>query len=174
MINFKDSVYNTQKMMSIQNTMFKRQVEERETLQQQEKEEEKRKNNLQYAGIAFGIISFIIVFLLLSHSIIAQQKLLRFLGVLALLIVFEFINLYIHPYLSYITNDSPLWMLCVMVCIAALLVPVHHKLEHLVTHRLVEKNNKIRLAAAKKTIEQLQGKESTVATENNTDAQPHG
>jgi len=106
--------------------------------------------------MALGLITFIILFLLLSHSIIANQKLIRFLGVIALLIVFEFINLFIHPYLSHATNDSPLIMLLVMVCIAALLVPVHHRLEKWISHRLVEKNKKIRLAAAKKTIEQLE------------------
>jgi hypothetical protein len=53
-------------------------------------------------------------------------------------------------------------MLGIMVCIAALLIPLHHKLEHWITDNMVEKNKKIRLAAAKKTIEQL---------ERSTDAQ---
>jgi len=43
-----------------------------------------------------------------------------------------------------------------LVCIAALLVPLHHKLEKWATHKLVEKNKQIRLAAAKKTIEELE------------------
>ena len=96
-------------------------------------------------------------FLFLSHSIVANQKLIRFFGVVALLLVFEFINLYLHPYLAHATNDSPLLMLLVMVCIASMLVPVHHWLEKWITHQLVEKNKKIRLASAKKTIQQLEG-----------------
>jgi hypothetical protein len=48
-------------------------------------------------------------------------------------------------------------MLAAMVCIAALLIPLHHKLEHWITHKMVEKNKKIRLAAAKKTIATLEG-----------------
>jgi hypothetical protein len=47
-------------------------------------------------------------------------------------------------------------MLLALVCIAALLVPLHHKLEKLASHKLVEKNKAIRLAAAKKTIEELE------------------
>jgi hypothetical protein len=47
-------------------------------------------------------------------------------------------------------------MLLALVCIAALLVPLHHKLEKWATHKLVEKNKAIRLAAAKKTIEELE------------------
>jgi len=44
-------------------------------------------------------------------------------------------------------------MLVALVCIAALLVPLHHRLEKWATHKLVEKNKQVRLAAARKTIE---------------------
>jgi hypothetical protein len=37
-----------------------------------------------------------------------------------------------------------------------LLVPLHHRLEKWVKEKLVEKNKQIRLAEAKKTIEQLE------------------
>jgi hypothetical protein len=50
--------------------------------------------------------------------------------------------------------------LLALVCIAALLVPLHHKLENWATHKLVEKNKQIRLAAAKKTIQQLEDKQT--------------
>jgi hypothetical protein len=78
--------------------------------------------------------------------------------VLGLLAVFEFINLYIHPYLAHITNDSPVLMLLILIGIGALLVPLHHRLEKWMTKVMVEKNKKIRLAAAKRTIEQLENK----------------
>jgi len=119
-------------------------------------EAQQRKEKLQYALIGLGIISFIIFFLLLSRRHITNTKLIQFLGVIALLLVFEFLNLLLHPFLENITHHSPVLMLLALVCIAALLVPVHHKLEHWATHKLVEKNKQIRLAAAKKTIEQLE------------------
>jgi hypothetical protein len=75
---------------------------------------------------------------------------------LGLLIVFEFINLLFHPYLERFTGHSPVLMLAILVAIAALLIPLHHRLEHWVKHIMVEKNKKIRLTAAKKTIEQLE------------------
>lgn len=78
-----------------------------------------------------------------------------FFAVLGLLLVFEFVNLFIHPWLAEFTHDSPLWMLLVLVLIAALLIPLHHKMEHIVKEKLVEKNKAIRLAAAKKTIDKL-------------------
>jgi hypothetical protein len=48
-------------------------------------------------------------------------------------------------------------MLLILIGIGALLVPLHHKLEKWITKIMVEKNKKIRLAAAKKTIATLEG-----------------
>ena len=104
---------------------------------------EERKNNLQYAAITIGLITFIILFFLLSRSIIVKTKFIEFFGVLGLLAVFEFINLFIHPYLAHATNDSPVLMLVVLIAIAALLIPLHHKLQHWITGIMVEKNKKI-------------------------------
>jgi tetratricopeptide (TPR) repeat protein len=117
---------------------------------------QQRKENIQYALIALGIISLVMLYLLLSRSFITNSKLIEFFGVIALLIVFEFLNLLLHPFLERVTHHSPVWMLLTLVCIAALLVPLHHKVEKWATAKLVEKNKQIRLAAAKKTIEQLE------------------
>lgn len=46
-------------------------------------------------------------------------------------------------------------MLGMLIAIGALLIPLHHKLEKWVTKIMVEKNIKIRLDAARKTIERL-------------------
>ena len=62
----------------------------------------------------------------------------------------------LHPFLERITHHSPILLLLALVCIAALLAPLHHKLEKWTTVKLVEKNKAIRLANAKKTIEKLE------------------
>lgn len=151
-----DSIFSQQKQRQLQSLVFDEKLRELEKAGSEAKTKEERNNNLQYAAIALGLLTFLILFLLYSHSIIANQKLIRFLGIISLLLVFEFINLFIHPYLSHATNNSPLIMLLVMVCIAGLLVPLHHRMEKWISHRLVEKNKKIRLAAAKKTIAALE------------------
>ena len=135
---------------------FDEELRQQELTTEKIKGEEQRKQNIQYALLALGIITFIIIFLLLSRSFITNTKMIEFLGVIALLIVFEFLNLLLHPFLERITNHSPVLMLLALVCIAALLVPLHHKVEKWATAKLVEKNKQIRLAAAKKTIEQLE------------------
>ncbi len=151
----REQIFNQNNLNTIQALAFKEQLRSIEDAAKKSEEADQRKQNIQFILIAFGIITFIIIFLLLSRSFITSTKMIEFLGVVALLIVFEFLNLLLHPFLEKITHHAPVLMLLALVCIAALLVPLHHKVEKWSTAKLVEKNKAIRLAAAKKTIEQL-------------------
>jgi tetratricopeptide (TPR) repeat protein len=157
-----DSLFSAKTIQQTQLMTFEDELRQRELTTERLKVEEQRKQNIQYVLIALGIISFSILFLLLSRSFITNAKLIEFLGVLALLIVFEFVNLLLHPFLERVTNHTPVFMLSALVCIAALLIPLHHRVEKWSTAKLVEKNKKIRLADAKKTIAKLEGKADIV------------
>ncbi|TMI94878.1 MAG: hypothetical protein E6H08_07845 [Bacteroidetes bacterium] len=149
-------IFSQSNVNKIQALAFNEQIRLIEEEAKKTEEEQRRKQNIQYALLALGIITFVITFLALSRRHITNTKLIKFLGVVALLIVFEFLNLLLHPFLESITHHSPVLMLLALVCIAALLVPLHHKLEKWATHKLVEKNKQVRLAAAKRTIEELE------------------
>lgn len=153
----QDSLYSTQKIQRVQAMSIEEGLRQSEILLEKKKTEEERKHSIQYAALAIGIIILLILFLLLSRSIIVNEQAIEYFSVIGLLVVFEFINLVLHPYLGNLTHQSPFLMLLIMVCIAAILVPAHHRVEKWLTGRLVEKNKKIRLAAAKKTIETLEG-----------------
>jgi len=155
-MSLRDSVFSQEKINRIQSMAFVEQLRLRDEELKNIKAEEERQRQIQYLFISIGIIAAVLLFLLLSHSIIAKEGLIRFIGIIGLLVVFEFINLLIHPALERITHHSPVLMLLILVCIAALLIPLHHKLEKWIIHRMVEKNKRIRLAAAKRTIEQLE------------------
>jgi tetratricopeptide (TPR) repeat protein len=156
----QDSLYSQQRNEQVQALNFDERMRQLQMEAVKKEEEKNRKDNLQYGAIALGLVLFVITFLLLSHSIIASATLIKFLGILALLIVVEFINLLLGPYIASITNNSPLLMLVMMVCIAALLIPIHSRLEKLVTDKLVEKNKKIRLQAAKRIIATLESNQA--------------
>lgn len=158
MIETRDSVFSGEKINRLQALEFNEQLRQQELASEKAKSEEERKQNIQYALIAIGLVTLIILFLFLSRSFITNTKLISFFGVIALLLVFEFLNLLLHPFLERITHHSPILMLLALVCIAALLVPLHHKLEKWTTVKLVEKNKATRLANAKKTIEKLENK----------------
>lgn len=153
----QDSLFNQEKNHQIAELNFTEKLRQQALEQKRLKDAETLRHNLQYSAIAFGLVVFVIALLIFSHSAVANEGLIRFLGVLALLIIFEFVNLLIHPLLGDITHHSPFWMLAIMVGVAALLIPLHHKLEKWVIHRLVEKNKRIRLQAAKNIISTLEG-----------------
>ncbi|MDP1621375.1 MAG: hypothetical protein Q8M08_03460 [Bacteroidales bacterium] len=157
-IAYKDSVINQKRITEFQNLSFSQRLKDIDEQAKISEEETQRKQNIQFALIAFGILSFSLLYLILSRSFITNAKLIRFFGVVALLIVFEFFNLLLHPFLERITHHTPFLMLLALVFIASLLVPLHHRIEKWATTRLVEKNIQIRLAAARKTVEELEEK----------------
>jgi len=155
-IDYKDSVNNQKKAAEFQNLTFAQQLREIDEQTKAKEASLERKQNIQYALIALGILLLIILYLLLSRSFLTNTKWIGFFGVIALLIVFEFLNLLFHPFIERITHHSPVLMLLALVGIAALLVPLHHWLEKWAIHKLVEKNKKVRLEVARKTIQQLE------------------
>lgn len=156
MIDTREIVFSNEKLARLQTHDFNEQLRLQELALEKTKSEVERQQNIQYALIGIGIVTLIILFIFLSQSFITNTKLISYFGVIALLLVFEFLNLLLHPFLERITHHSPILMLLGLVCIAALLVPLHHKLEKWATVKLVEKNKATRLANAKKTIEKLE------------------
>ena len=152
----KDSLFNEDRNRKTQNLVFSEQMRQQEKAVENQKAEEERKHNLQYSLIALGIVIFLILFFLLSRSIIVTEKWISFFGILGLLIVFEFINLLIHPFLERATRHNLILMLLALVVIASLLIPLHHRIEKWVMKKMTEKNKQIRLANAKRTIEKLE------------------
>ncbi|MEJ7588146.1 MAG: hypothetical protein WKI04_11360 [Ferruginibacter sp.] len=132
-----DSIYSQNNTDKIQALAFKEKIRLLEEEDRLADEAEQRSQHIQYVLLAFGIIVFILLFLLLSRSLITNTKLIEFLGVVALLIVFEFLNLLLHPFLEKVTHHSPVLMLLSLVCIAALLVPMHHRMEKIVMKKLI-------------------------------------
>ena len=99
-----------------------------------------------------------IFLLIFSRTSVVGAKAIKNLSLIALLLFFEFINLLVHPFLGEITHHSPILMLLCMAVIAGLLIPLHHRMEKLITNMLVSKNNRVRLEAARRTIEELEGR----------------
>ena len=135
---------------------FEEDVRQQDVAAAKAKEKHERYLTIQNILIALGIVILITLYLLLSRQIITNPRVIQGLGIVTLLIVFEFIYMLLHPFLEKITGHSPMLMLISMVCIAAVLVPAHHRLQRWLTAMMVDKNRKIRLAAARRTIAQLQ------------------
>jgi len=158
MIETEEYMFSREKISRMNILEFNEQLRQKEIEINTMKMEEMRNHRLQLTILAISIIIVIISFLLLSRSIIVNQKIIEYLGIIVLLITFEFIDQVLHPIIQHTTHDSPVLMLLILVSIAALLVPLHYKLENWAISKLVEKNNNIRLTSAKRTIEELERK----------------
>jgi hypothetical protein len=83
--------------------------------------------------IAFGM------FIILLGRKKTKSRFVEFMALLALLIVFEFVMLFIHPYIAAFTHHSPVFMLLIQVGVASVLVPAHHYLVKIVKRKLAHK-----------------------------------
>jgi len=147
-ITMRDSVENDKTRRAAIRTQFEYDYQEKARARKLAHErlvaEEERRQNIQYALIAAGILSLIVLFLLVSQTVVVNTKMIRFFGVITLLVVFEFLNMLLHPMLEHATRHDTILMLLALVCIASLLVPMHHRIEHWAVNALVEKNKRIR------------------------------
>jgi len=131
----KDSSTNQEKQKRIQALTFNEQLRQIEIDKQKREEAAARKRNLELAGIAIFIPLFLLVVLLLGRRKV-KSRTIEFLGILGLLFLFEFIVLFTHPYIGHWTHESPVWMLLILVAVAAILIPLHHRSEAWIKKKL--------------------------------------
>jgi hypothetical protein len=155
----QDSLVNAEALSKVESMRFSEQLKDKEEERIRAEEATERSRNIQFGIIALIVITLAIFLLVFSRTAVVGAKAIKNLSLIALLLFFEFINLLVHPVLGEITHHSPLLMLLCMAAIAGLLIPLHHRMEHLITNMLVSKNNRVRLEAARRTIEELEGRQ---------------
>ncbi|HLG39070.1 MAG TPA: tetratricopeptide repeat protein [Chitinophagaceae bacterium] len=137
-IKFKDSLFSEEQIKRVQTLSF----EERKRQQLLEEErlgaDRERRNNIQLMGIA-AVIVILFLFLLLISRRETKSSTVEAFGIVSLLFFFEFISLIIHPFIAEWTHHTPILMMMILVGVAALLVPLHHKMEHWVKVKLAHK-----------------------------------
>ena len=112
-----------------QNLITADEQQKREQAEQKRLAEEERKENLQLIAIALFIPIFLMTVFLLNRTKL-HRRVIDFMGVLSLLLAFEFITLLIHPLIEKFTNHAPVLELIILVVLAAILIPLHHQLTH--------------------------------------------
>jgi hypothetical protein len=107
---------------------------------EKEKQEAKRKRfNIQYLGITIGITALFVALVMLGMFRVSRTTI-KMLGFFAFLMFFEFIFLIFKKNIVSITEGEPWKDLLFMIGLAALLLPLHHWLEHKVIHYLTSHN----------------------------------
>ena len=115
-----------------------------EQLRQLEIEENKkiaareRYQQLQLLFIGIFIPGFFLLTLLLSRIKI-HIRIIKVMGVLSLLVLFEYLTLLLHPYVLEFTHHTPVYEILIFVAIAAVLIPAHHRIEHWLVKKLTRR-----------------------------------
>jgi hypothetical protein len=111
------------------------QLRQVELAEQKAREKETRFQQLQMLVIAIFIPLFFLLTLFISRIKI-HATIIKFMGIISLLLLFEYLTLLLHPLVADLTHHIPVLELLVFVSIAAGLIPLHHRLEHLLIQKL--------------------------------------
>lgn len=131
-----DSVNSKSKIRESQVISSNEQFRQIELEENKLKERHERVQQLQMLLIAIFIPGFFLLTLFLSR-IKVHIKLIRLLGILSLLFLFEYLTLLLHPTVANLTHHTPVYEIIIFVAMAAILIPLHHRLEHWLINKLL-------------------------------------
>ena len=151
----KDSISSKNRIRESQLISSNEQIRQRELAEQKLIAKKERFQQLQLLFIGIFIPAFFLLTLILSRRKI-HARVIRFLGIISLLILFEYLTLLLHPYVLEITNHTPIYELIIFVAIAAILIRAHHRIEQWFIEKLINRN--IRLGSFRFPIRHLKTK----------------
>jgi tetratricopeptide (TPR) repeat protein len=133
LINSKSNIRKAQIISSNEN------LRQLELAAEREIERKERHEQLQLLLIAIFIPLFFLITLFLSR-VALSDRFIRLMGILSLLLFFEFITLLIHPKVAEVTHHTPIYELLSMVALAAIIIPIHHRIEHWLIEKLIRRH----------------------------------
>ena len=133
-----DSVNSRDKIRELQVISSNEQIRQAEIEENKKIAIRERSQQLQLLFIGMFIPLFFLLTILLSRVKIHTQFI-KALGILSLLILFEYLTLLLHPYVVELTHHTPVLEILIFVSIAAILIPAHHRIEHWLIKKLIHK-----------------------------------
>jgi len=135
-INSKDRIRESQ-ILSSNEQLRQLEIEENKRVAARE-----RFQQLQLLFIGIFIPGFFMLTLLMSRIKI-HIRVIKLLGIISLLILFEYLTLLLHPYVASITHHTPVYEMFIFVSLAAILIPAHHRIEHWLIQHLTHNRSGI-------------------------------
>ncbi|HMH21903.1 MAG TPA: tetratricopeptide repeat protein [Puia sp.] len=135
---YKDSI----RVMSKETDLLKLEVDNdnkrRERLAREEEESTLRRHNIQYMGLTAGLAALFIALVMLGFFVVSP-RIIRALGFFSFIFLFEFIILLLDKQIHELTHGEPWKVLLIKIFLAAILLPLHHWVEHKVIHYLTSR-----------------------------------
>ena len=136
---YKDSIETLKREKELTQVEADDEQQRQEKLAKEVEEAKKRRNNIQYLGIVIGIIGLFVALVVLGMFKVSAG-LIKAIGFFVFIMLFEFVFFVFKKNIYSITHGEPWKDLAFMIALAALLVPLHHWLEHKVLHYLTSHN----------------------------------
>lgn len=136
--HLKDTLQQLGKEEDILQLQIADEDDRRTRLAKEEEESKKRRHQYQYLAITIGIASLFITLVMLGMFKVSAATI-RIVGFFTFLMLFEFIFLVLKKNIYFLTEGEPWKDLAFMIALAAVLLPLHHWVEHKVIHYLTTK-----------------------------------
>src|SRR5258708_38847372 len=107
----------------------------RDRLAKEEEENVQHRHNIQYMGFTAGLAGVFVLLVMMGFFMVSPRTI-RALGFFSFIFLFEFIILLADKQIHEWTHGEPWKILLIKVFLAAVLLPLHHWLEHKVIHYL--------------------------------------
>ncbi|MBC7867814.1 MAG: tetratricopeptide repeat protein [Gloeobacteraceae cyanobacterium ES-bin-316] len=150
--NLKDSIGSKERVRQSQILSSNESIRQLEIAATKKRVAKERSQQLQLLFIGIFIPGLFLITLFLSRIKI-NVRVIKSAGIISLLILFEYLTILLHPRVVEIANHIPIVELFIFVCIAALLLPAHHRIEHWLiawlTRRQQVKDSPIQLKISK-------------------------
>lgn len=137
--SLKDSIESAEKIRELQNMTTAEQVRQAELEQQRLEQIIDRREKLQLLLIGIMIPIFFLISILISKRKV-HRRFIEFMGIVSVLLFFEYITLLLHPFIAEKSHHSPIIEIVVFVAIAAIITPAHHRIQHWLLKKLAEYN----------------------------------
>jgi tetratricopeptide (TPR) repeat protein len=136
-----EAINSQEKVKNFQEKTFQESLRQETLIEEKKKLEEERAKQLQLLLIGIFIPLFFLITVFLSKRKV-PAKMIKTLGIISLLLFFEYLTLLLHPVVADFTHHTPVLELLIFVCIAALLIPTHHRVEHWLLEKLTNAHTK--------------------------------
>ncbi|HEX2607468.1 MAG TPA: tetratricopeptide repeat protein [Flavisolibacter sp.] len=135
---YKDSLQKLGEEKDLMQMELADEQQRQERIAEEERQALDKKHNLQYTGIAIAIATVFLLLVLLGIFHVSESMI-RIMGFFAFIFLFEFIILLADHRIHEWTHGEPLPVLGIKIILIAMLLPLHHWLEHKVVHYLASR-----------------------------------
>jgi len=134
-VQYSDSLRELSKATELLKLEVDNDTRRRDRLAREEEETREHRHNVQYMGFTVGLVALFIALVMMGWLAV-PTSVIRGLGFLSFIFLFEFIILLTDKQISELTHDEPWKVLLIKIALAAILLPLHHWSEHRVIHFL--------------------------------------